>query len=255
MITAANQQVGKGPRCPVLHCFTRGSGKCSDHSGSITSAPHCPHCFTNILFTTSMVVSGCIPLSDLSLDCAETSTDALMIRRPMLQIILWLTALLAIWMVLGFAIWSRATNGLWPPWTGIGEYVGPHHSADQLFQREKTLWDWLQLLVVPAALAILVFWLNGRRAQTDHEIAEEKSQDELVVKYLELMSQLLLDHDLRNSEQDSEVRNVARARTLDVLRKLKPARKLGFIAVPVYVWPNRPTSEGRCFIIKERRSE
>ena len=172
-----------------------------------------------------MVVSGCIPLSDLSLDCAETSTDALMIRRPMLQIILWLTALLAIWMVLGFAIWSRATNGLWPPWTGIGEYVGPHHSADQLFQREKTLWDWLQLLVVPAALAILVFWLNGRRAQTDHEIAEEKSQDELVVKYLELMSQLLLDDDLRNSEQDLEVRNVAGARTLDVLRKLKPARK------------------------------
>src|SRR3712207_500408 len=39
------------------------------------------------------------------------------------------------------------------------------------------------------------------------------------------MSSLLLEKDLRNSEEDSEVRTLARARTLTVLRRLDPNRK------------------------------
>ena len=39
------------------------------------------------------------------------------------------------------------------------------------------------------------------------------------------MSALLLVKDLRNSEEDSEVRTLARARTLTVLGRLGPGRK------------------------------
>jgi hypothetical protein len=49
-------------------------------------------------------------------------------------------------------------------WAGLGSYIPP--SRDSNFQRGKTLWDWLQLLIVPLALAIiaLVFQLvNTRR--------------------------------------------------------------------------------------------
>jgi hypothetical protein len=40
----------------------------------------------------------------------------------------------------------------------------------------KTLWDWLQLLIVPAALAVGGFWLN--RAQSEREQAGQDAQRE-----------------------------------------------------------------------------
>src|SRR6266567_3437102 len=39
-------------------------------------------------------------------------------------------------------------------WTGLGPYVSPPHSKDSDFQRSKTMWDWLQLLIIPAVLAV-----------------------------------------------------------------------------------------------------
>jgi hypothetical protein len=39
-------------------------------------------------------------------------------------------------------------------WTGLGPYVSPPHSKDSNFQRGKTPWDWLQLLIIPAMLAL-----------------------------------------------------------------------------------------------------
>ncbi|GAC1645065.1 MAG: hypothetical protein NVS4B9_37120 [Ktedonobacteraceae bacterium] len=38
-------------------------------------------------------------------------------------------------------------------WIGLSPYVSPTHSKDTDFQRGKTLWDWLQLLIIPAVLA------------------------------------------------------------------------------------------------------
>ena len=43
------------------------------------------------------------------------------------------------------------------------------------------------------------------------------------------MSSLLLERDLRESEEDSEVRTLARARTLTVLERMDPSRKRAVI--------------------------
>jgi uncharacterized protein YjbI with pentapeptide repeats len=104
-----------------------------------------------------------------------------------------------------------------------------------------TLWDWAQLLIVPAALAGGVAWLNWaqreRERQSDEavrerereaaaaqrkrelEIASQRAQDEALQAYLDQMSQLLLDKDrpLLQSEEGDEIRTLARARTLSVL--------------------------------------
>jgi uncharacterized protein YjbI with pentapeptide repeats len=109
--------------------------------------------------------------------------------------------------------------------------------------RGKTLWDLLQLLIVPLVLVGIGFLfemqqadrqqaieeqqqaLENRRAKAERELAEQRAQDEALQAYLDQMSSLLLEKDLRASEEDSEVRTLARARTLTVLRRLDPGRK------------------------------
>jgi uncharacterized protein YjbI with pentapeptide repeats len=100
----------------------------------------------------------------------------------------------------------------------------------------KTLWDWLQLLVVPIMLLIITltfsFQQNARqnaieeqRAQVDREIEEQRSQSAALQAYLDQMTQLMLERNLREADQDSEVRTMARVRTLTVLASLDPARR------------------------------
>src|SRR5437763_6861323 len=77
-------------------------------------------------------------------------------------------------------------------------------------QPAKTLWDVLQLLIVPLILAIGGFWLN--RIQTDRdknaeeaqkqrerESREDNQRETALQTYIDRMSELLLKNNLRNS--------------------------------------------------------
>src|SRR5215208_5177590 len=92
---------------------------------------------------------------------------------------------------------------------------------------DKKFWDYLELLIVPAALAVGVYWLNRAQRERELEVENERARDVALEAYLDQMSQLLFDKDrpLRKSEQGDEVRTLARARTLTVMRKLDGARK------------------------------
>jgi uncharacterized protein YjbI with pentapeptide repeats len=109
--------------------------------------------------------------------------------------------------------------------------------------RGMTVRDWLELLVVPLVLVGigLLFEmqqaerqqameeqqqaLEERRAEAERELADQRAQDEALQAYLDQMSTLLLEKDLRSSEEDSEVRTLARSRTLTVLGGLDASRK------------------------------
>src|SRR6266568_2173537 len=106
----------------------------------------------------------------------------------------------------------------------------------------RTFWDWLSLLIVPIMLAVGGFWLNNlqkerdlevekarkqreeraieRRAQTEREIAEDNQRETALQAYIDKMSDLLLDNKLRESQEENEVRDIARIEILTVLRKL-----------------------------------
>jgi hypothetical protein len=103
-----------------------------------------------------------------------------------------------------------------------------------------TVRDWLQLLIVPLALVGIGFLftmqqdarqqaIEDQRAKAERELAKQRAQDEAVQAYFDQMSNLLLEKDLRNSEQGSEVRTLARARTLSVLEGLDSSRKTAVI--------------------------
>ena len=116
-------------------------------------------------------------------------------------------------------------------WTGFGAYTSPTGE----YVREKTLWDWMQLLIIPLFLTGAAVSLNRSeknverqlaedRAKLERDIANDRQQEAALQAYLDRMSDLLLREKLRTSENE-EVRDVARIRTLTVLRGLDARRK------------------------------
>jgi len=94
-------------------------------------------------------------------------------------------------------------------WTGLGSYTFPKRE-DQEFQRSKTLWDWIGVLIVPVVLAVGGFWFSQvqstneqqraeERARTERAIAEENRREDVLQAYLDQMTELLLDRGLRSS--------------------------------------------------------
>ena len=113
-------------------------------------------------------------------------------------------------------------------WTGFGK------PADNALQA-KTLWDWMNLLLVPLFLAGSVLLLNrskrdveGQRAEEnatlEHDIARDNQQEEALQAYFDRIIELVLKEKLSKFSPD-EVRNAARTRTLSVLRRLDTERK------------------------------
>ncbi len=101
---------------------------------------------------------------------------------------------------------------LWE-WTGFGE---------------KKLWDWLQLLsalAIPIVLAGAGFWFSAQQDSRQQAIEDQRAQDVALQAYLDQMGALMLEENLRASEEGSEARTLARARTLTVLGRLDPKRK------------------------------
>ncbi len=100
----------------------------------------------------------------------------------------------------------------------------------------KNLWDWMQLLIIPLVLAVAVFWLNqmqrGReqrttqqQAELERELTRDNQAETLLQAYIDKISELLLEKQLRESQPENEVRKLARVRTLTVLHSLDAKRQ------------------------------
>ncbi|MBV8231897.1 MAG: pentapeptide repeat-containing protein [Planctomycetaceae bacterium] len=148
-----------------------------------------------------------------------------------------MTAMLVVAVILLLALLIRW--GYTIPWTGFGEYTWTEWK-DQKYQRAKTLWDWMQLLLIPIMIAVVgVFgaaWFNQRREllardlderrhREEQELVQDRFREEALQKYLDSMAELMLGKGLRTSIREAEVRDIARALTLTVMQGLDGARK------------------------------
>jgi Pentapeptide repeats (8 copies) len=109
---------------------------------------------------------------------------------------------------------------------------------------DKTLWDWLQLLIVPTVVALLAGLfttvqivyqqaaeerlqqrITDQNAEIQRFIEEQRTQSASIGAYLDLMTQLLLERDLAAAKENSLVRAIAQAQTTRVLRDADPSSK------------------------------
>jgi hypothetical protein len=120
----------------------------------------------------------------------------------------------------------------WFSWTGFGAYISPTGE----YQRGKTLWDWMQLLIVPIILAFATLWftkeekmreqlISDNRVRIEREISLDKSRETALQNYLDKITELLVHDSLRESLPEAEARVAARVWTLTTLRILDGERK------------------------------
>jgi uncharacterized protein YjbI with pentapeptide repeats len=131
----------------------------------------------------------------------------------------------------------------------------------------KTVWDWMQLLIVPIVLSLItiVFTvqqdarqdaieteraqraqeLENQRAQAERELENLRTEQATLQAYLDQMTTLLLDRNLRTANENSDVRRLARGRTIIVLDQLsgfRQVRVLRFLYEAKLIQPT-PTNE------------
>lgn len=117
-------------------------------------------------------------------------------------------------------------------WTGFAASV----EAGGETRRTKTLWDWLELLIIPVVLASGVFWFGRQRLRAEREIQEQRARAEREAAqasafrdYVDHMANLLLEKGLRTADKGAEVRRVARLRTLTLLQRLNERHKAAVV--------------------------
>ncbi len=125
-------------------------------------------------------------------------------RRKLLLV----AGIIALLVVAGVLIWASYAN----KWGGTG-FVN------------KKVWDWLQLLIIPFALAVIALLFNRAERKNEQRIASDNQQETALQEYIKEMSELLLHGKLRESQPGDEVRTIARVRTLTILPRLDKGRK------------------------------
>ena len=97
----------------------------------------------------------------------------------------------------------------------------------------KTLWDLLDLVFVPIALAMGAWYLKKEDVKLEREIEESRAQETALEAYLNYMSDLLIEKSLKDKDADPAIRDLAQIRTLTMLRRLSASRKnylMGFLS-------------------------
>jgi uncharacterized membrane protein len=117
-------------------------------------------------------------------------------------------------------------------------YLGYHFRWRWTGFPQKRLFDWIQILVIPVAVAVGTFVLNraakrrddeAQKEQRDREQATEKERAEeaSLQSYVDYMSRMLTDLDkpLRRSHVGDNLSAVAQAQTLTILGRLEDGER------------------------------
>ena len=132
--------------------------------------------------------------------------------------------------IAGVVIYWALRPSVSPEWAGFKEYS---YSVDS--QRTvqvvpaKTLWDWMDLLIVSAALAVGLFLLNSSQRKNERELARNKQHQTTLETYFDRMTALILENGLGTDDEEVGAEGIARTRTLAVLRSLDGERVTALI--------------------------
>src|SRR5437660_12349664 len=94
-------------------------------------------------------------------------------KRELLRLLVVILATLA-----GFAaIILLISFGYQADWTGFNKHIEPTLVGQQELLA-KTLWDWMQLLIVPVMLAGGALWFNHTMSQKDQKLTTQRYEND-----------------------------------------------------------------------------
>src|SRR5215203_815746 len=95
--------------------------------------------------------------------------------------------------------------------------------------RGKTLWDWLEFLILPVVVAAAGVWFSVQQNEQQRSLEDQLTQDAALQSYIDQMSELMLHEnlnafltrtDLSKSSETLVAYSVAKTRTATVLARL-----------------------------------
>jgi len=125
--------------------------------------------------------------------------------------------LLALVVIIGIWAFTPAAS---PKWTGFGPYDPTINGP-----RSKTLWDWLDLLIVPLVLSFGVLFLSSAEKESEKQVELDRQRQSTLDLFINQISNLVLENDLKSKKVKGEIRAIARTYTLGALRRLDKERK------------------------------
>lgn len=137
-------------------------------------------------------------------------------------------------LVIALSIFSESTA----PWVGIKSDPTPEPPKSfvevRLYQQEKTLWDWLQLLLVPLAVVIVGSWFTVSESRRQEHIASERAQDASLQSFFTEIRNLILDEVKETSSAGDLKRagltwDLARSITTTTLRQVTGRRRVEIV--------------------------
>jgi uncharacterized protein YjbI with pentapeptide repeats len=106
-----------------------------------------------------------------------------------------------------------------PAWTGFGKSI-----KDEKIEPAKTLFDWLDLLIIPLSLGFLGWLYKEAEKSKTERGEEERSRNESLNSFFNIITDLLKNHDLSGSPSN-QTKAMARTRINMTLSQLDGGRK------------------------------
>lgn len=89
----------------------------------------------------------------------------------------------------------------------------------------KTFWDYAELLIIPATLAIVIAILEGQERKADRNNVRDNQREMALQNYFNEITTLVLEKGLKTSTLEDDVREIAHVKTLTILERLDGKRK------------------------------
>ena len=106
-----------------------------------------------------------------------------------------------------------------PFWTGFGE-----STVKSNIEPAKTLWDWLDLLIIPLAILLLGWSYKEFEKARLQKNEDERSRNEALESFINVMTELIIDYNL-TSPSNHKAKAIAKTRINMTLSMIDGSRK------------------------------
>lgn len=92
-------------------------------------------------------------------------------------------------------------------------------------EKIKTLWDWLDLLIIPASIGLIGWLYKDYEKSKDEKKEQENKYSEILESYFKAISDLITKENLLDINNNNTSKKIARSRTILAIENLDGERK------------------------------